>query len=148
MCRSKKDGRKQGGHSRGKSLPKWQQAKAIRRARIERRNGLSFATWEHEQEMAALEQEIMRDFTEQWEDDWSWTDYEPDYEDDWHGADWHDYTEPGAEVFLAVDRAVRRHGTRYVRDNISLLAAALDVPSWEIEACINFTPEGYIRRLG
>jgi hypothetical protein len=154
MCRSKKDGRKQGGHSRGKSLPKWQQAKAVRRARIERRNGLSYAVWEHEQEMAALEQEIMRDFTDQWEDDWSWTDnlIEPDYGYEWQ--DNYDYTdkeqhfwddpipEPdsSADVHLAVGRAVRRHGVQYVYDNIPLLAAALDVAAWQIEAAIRHTP--------
>lgn len=166
MCRSKKDGRQGGGHRQG-TRSKWREAKEVRRARIERRNGLSFAVWEHEQEMAALEQEIAAEFADQWQEDWSWTDnlIEPDYgyDDEYYEGGflsrvqwpYEDLPAPGyddepeprdLDLFLAVDRAVRLQGIEAVRKGASLLAAALNVAAWEVLTCINYTREGYIRR--
>lgn len=168
MCRSKKDGRKGGAHRMG-TRSKWHEAKLRRRARIERRNGLSFAVWEHEQEMAALETEIREEFLAQYElevNSWEWTqDYLswqdnllPSYEDQLHFEyDWDRYEddfhfwddppreqEPQTHIFEAVDRAVRRYGVEAVRYQAHMLAATLDCTSWEIERAVKLTREGYI----
>lgn len=165
MSRSKKDGRKGGSHRTG-TRSKWLEAKAVRRARIERRNGLSFAVWEHEQEMDALERELVAAFEEQCqEDQWDWTkdyhdwrdelDLQYDPLDDWSDSRYdfdYDYDEKSFQsevvfdTFQAVDRAVRRHGVDETMKQASLLAAALDTPVWDVIQCINLTRAGYIRR--
>jgi GNAT superfamily N-acetyltransferase len=165
MCRSKKDGRKGGGHQGTRS--KWREAKDRRRARTARHAARELILREFEDAAQAAESELQQDYFDSWaeEDDWSWTDnlIEPasPYDDDWVGVDWasgQDWTawiasdygekpEPrDSELFLAVDRAVRRHGLEKTRQQAHILAAALDVSVWEIEACLNYTREGYIRR--
>lgn len=165
MCRSKKDGRKGGGHLGIRS--KWREAKDRRRARTQRHAAREVILREFEDAAQAAEAELQQDYFDSWteEDEWSWTDnlvepdydhelYEHDYEshfgpfrDDMLAPDYHDEPEPKTiDLFLAVDRAVRRHGEEKVRREASVLAAALDVPTWEVLTCINYTREGYIRR--
>jgi hypothetical protein len=70
------------------------------------------------------------------------------FEDDWYDLD-AELTEsynPHTDLFLAVDRAVRRYGVEETLQYSFMLATALDVSRQEIERCIRLTPAGYVRR--
>ncbi len=85
------------------------------------------------------------------ETDWqeyAMDDWRLDYDDRMESfeADTEHDPSPSTDIFMAVDRAVRRHGISEVRRNAQILAAALNVPGWEILQCINLTSAGYIQR--
>ena len=160
MARSKKDGRQGAGHK----ARKWQTANTRRRVAA-RKAARESAMAEYEAEQHALDAELVREFEEQFEqsDDWM-NDYlnwqglndamysDEDLEYGYYegrvdfSSEWqeHDPYDVGPDVFLHVDRAVRRHGVEAVRKQAPILASALDVPLWEIERSIRLTRAGYI----
>jgi hypothetical protein len=175
MCRSKKDGKKGGGHRMG-TRSKWHEARIIRAARSARRRQREFAFEEYEQAAEDAEYEVQEDFSVymeemyqdfedyqnrqfDWKDSFDDCDYEYGYMEGRYDSEYgwesdaypfagDDYPtmDPPTEVFQAIDRAVRRHGVVVVRAMAHVLAAALDVPKHEVTRCIDLTREGYINR--
>lgn len=166
MARSKKDGKKRSGHK----LRKWRRlefrrltcrSKAIRQELRDSDEELSSLDWDLYQEYLERLNDQHEDYTG-WEQDVGFGHMYPDddidesydyelmdrYEDpyDWGEKTFDLVENPDLEVFLAVDRAVRRHGLEVVQQQASMIAALFNLPSWEIVRCLNLTKHGYIRR--
>lgn len=166
MARSKKDGRQGAGH-RVLLHRKWKRLASRRKSQQSRRQQIEAElTLSREEEQAMLKElrdEMESDFSDYYDDFLGWGYDDSDhYEDDYYGDEYqymeshwidtviypedkhYEEPEPDFNVFLAVDRAVRRHGATKTREQAHLLAAALNVSVFQIFTCISHTPSGYI----